>query len=112
MTFELEGIQIKKHHCNIMEDIEYDETVLDDPEAAVVGSMTYFEPPDAEGLRKVNPKPYHSFLNLFGEGLAAQLPLYENSITPSIYNLERKSLLAQYTLYRNLKEKSYENIST
>ena len=71
MTFELEGIQIKEHHCDITEDIEYDETVLDDPEAAVVGSMTYFKPPDAEGLRKVIPKPYHLFLNLFGEKLVA-----------------------------------------
>ena len=74
MTFELEGIQIKKHHCDIMEDIEYDEIVLNDPEAAVIGSMTYFEPLDAEGLRKIITKPYHSFLNLFGEKLAAQLP--------------------------------------
>src|SRR5947209_1928270 len=78
MTFELEGIQIKEHHCDITEDIEYDETVLDDPEAAVIGSMTYFEPPDAEGLRKIIPKPYHSFLNLFGEKLAAQLPPHRN----------------------------------
>ena len=50
MTFDLEGIQIKEHYCDITEDIEYDETVIDDPEVEVVSSMTYFEPPDAEGL--------------------------------------------------------------
>src|SRR5437588_3260836 len=49
-TFELEGIQIKEDHYDITEDLEYDQTVLDDPEAAVIGSMTYFEPPDVEGL--------------------------------------------------------------
>ena len=74
MTFDSEGIQTKKQYCAIMEDIEYDETVLDESKVGVISYRTYFEPPDAEGLRKVIPKPYHSFLNLFGEKLAAQLP--------------------------------------
>ena len=40
----------------------------------VIGSMTYFAPPETEGLIKIIPHEYHDFLHIFGEKLAAKLP--------------------------------------
>ena len=36
--------------------------------------MTYFAPPETEGLKEIIPHEYHDFLHLFGEKLAAKLP--------------------------------------
>ena len=74
MSFENEGIQFHEHPCQPNEEIIYDETLLDNEEALVIVSMTYFAPPETEGLKKIIPHEYHDFLHLFGEKLAAKLP--------------------------------------
>ena len=74
MCFHDNGIQVQQHLCQPNDEIIYDETLLEDEEAMVIGSMTYFAPPETEGLKKIIPHEYHDFLHLFGEKLAAKLP--------------------------------------
>ena len=74
MSFEENAIRVHQHICQPHEEIIYDETLLEDEEAMVIGSMTYFAPPETEALKKIIPQEYHYFLNLFGEKLAAKLP--------------------------------------
>ena len=74
MSFHNNGIQVQQHLCQPNDEIIYDETLLEDEEAMVIGSMTYFAPPETEGLKKIIPHEYHDFLHLFGEKLAAKLP--------------------------------------
>ena len=40
----------------------------------VIGSMTYFTPPEHAVLKKIIPEEYHDYLYLFGDKLAAELP--------------------------------------
>src|SRR5947209_10795328 len=49
-------------------------TLLEDKDAIIIGSMTYFAPPDHESLKKIIPMEYHDFLHLCGKRLAAELP--------------------------------------
>src|SRR5205085_12524213 len=73
MTFE-NGIEVKQHICQRNEEITYDETLLEDKDAIIIGSMTYFAPPDHESLKKIIPMDYHDFLHLYDEKLEAELP--------------------------------------
>ena len=68
MSFPENGIQVQQHLCQPNEEIIYDETLLEDEEAMVIGSMTYFAPPETEGLKKEIPHEYHDFLHLFCDG--------------------------------------------
>ena len=74
MSFENNSIQVPQHPCQPDDEISYDENVLEDEEVMVIGSMTYFAPPETKELRKIIPEEYHDFLHLFGEKLAAELP--------------------------------------
>ena len=78
MTFHENDIQVQQHLCQPNDEIIYDETLLEDEEAMVIGSMTYFAPPENEELKKIIPHKYHDFLHLFGEKLAAKLPNHRN----------------------------------
>src|SRR5947209_19158710 len=49
-------------------------TLLEDKDAIIIRSMTYFALPDHESLKKIIPMEYHDFLHLFGEKLATKLP--------------------------------------
>src|SRR5947209_12326200 len=66
MTFENGKIKVQQHICQKNEEITYDETLLEDKDAIIIGSMTYFAPPDHESLKKIIPTEYHHFLHLFG----------------------------------------------
>ena len=74
MSFENDSIRVHQHPCQPDDEISYDETVLEDEEAMVIGSMTYFAPPETKELKKIIPEDYHDFQHLFGEKLAAELP--------------------------------------
>ena len=74
MSFENDDIRVHQHPCQMEDEISYDETVLEDEEAMVIGSMTYFAPPETKELKKIIPADYHDFLHLFREKLAAELP--------------------------------------
>ena len=74
MSFEENAIRVHQHICQPHEEIIYDETLLEDEEAMVIGSMTYFAPPETEAHKEIIPQEYHDFLHLFGEKLAAKLP--------------------------------------
>src|SRR5437660_10309657 len=74
MTLENGKIEVQQHICKKNEEITYDETLLEDKDTIIIGSMTYFAPPDHESLKKTIPMEYHDFLHLFGEKLAAELP--------------------------------------
>ena len=74
MSFENNNIRIHQHPCQPNDEISYNETVLEDEEAMVIGSMTYFAPPETKELKKIIPEEYYDFLHLFGEKLAAELP--------------------------------------
>src|SRR5205807_2033158 len=55
MTFEDGKIEVQQHICQKNEEITYDETLLEDKDAIIIGSMTYFAPPDHESLKKIIP---------------------------------------------------------
>ena len=74
MSFENGKIEVQQHICQKNEEITYDETLLENKDAIIIGSMTYFAPPDHESLKNIIPTEYHDFLHLFGETLAAELP--------------------------------------
>src|SRR5436853_2320841 len=74
MIFENGKIEVQQHICQKNEEITYDETLLEDKDVIIIGSMTYFAPPDHESLKKIIPTEYHDFLHLFGKKLAAELP--------------------------------------
>ena len=74
MSFENDGIRVHQHICQPNEEFIYDETLLEDEEAMVIGSMTYFAPPETKALKEIIPREYHDFRQLFGEKLAAKLP--------------------------------------
>ena len=56
MSFDNDNVKVKQHICQRNEDIDYDEMLLDNADAMVIGSMTYFTPPDHEVLKKHNPQ--------------------------------------------------------
>ena len=53
MTFDKGKVKAQKHVCQPLEEITYDNTLLDDTEAITIGSMTYFTPPDHAELKKI-----------------------------------------------------------
>src|SRR5437588_7807837 len=74
MTFEGGKIEVQQHICQKNEEITYDEILLEEKDAIIIRSMTYFAPPDHDSLKKIIPTEYHDFLHLFSEELAAELP--------------------------------------
>ena len=76
MSFYKKGMQVQQHQCQPNNKITYDESLLEDKEAMVIGSMSNFALPETEVLKKTIPCEYHNFLHLFGEKLAAKLPNY------------------------------------
>ena len=63
VSFENHSICVHEHICQPNEEIIYDETLLEDEEAMVIGSMTYFAPPETEALKKIIPQEYNDFLD-------------------------------------------------
>src|SRR5437660_11736037 len=112
MTFEGGKIEVQQYICKKNKEITYDETLLENKNAIIIGSMTYFAPPDHESLKKIIPTEYHDFLDLFGEILAAELPRHDNSIIQSITYQGRKSYSALSIPCQNLRRRSYGNTWT
>ena len=63
MSFQENGIRVQQHIYQPHEEITYDKTLrmLEDKEAMVIGSMTYFAPPETETFKKIVPQEYHDF---------------------------------------------------
>src|SRR5205085_7618852 len=74
MTFENGKIEVQQYICQKNEEITYDETLLEEKDAIIIGSMTYFAPLDHESLKRIIPTEYHDFLYLFSEKLGAESP--------------------------------------
>ena len=64
MLFHNNDVQVQQHLCQPNDEIVYDETLLEDGEAMVIGSMTYFAPPETERLKEIIPHEYHDFLQI------------------------------------------------
>src|SRR5437660_9976806 len=71
MTFENSKIEVQQYISQNNEEITYDKTLLEDKDVIIIGSMTYFAPPDHEGLKKTIPKEYYDFIHLFSDKLEA-----------------------------------------
>ena len=56
MSFKNGGIQVHEHPCQPNEEIIYNETLLDDDEAMIIGSMTYFAPPETRTQEDNSPR--------------------------------------------------------
>ena len=74
MTFDNDGIQVQKHICDTACPVEYDEDLIDDPEAVTIGTINTTIPEDEEKIKKTLPESYHEFIHLFTEQTAASLP--------------------------------------
>src|SRR5205085_5894955 len=59
MTFKNGKIEVQQHICQKNEESTYDETLLENKDVIIIGSMTYFAPPDHESLNKIIPTDYH-----------------------------------------------------
>src|SRR5437660_9308403 len=99
MTFEGGKIEVQQYICQKNEEIIYDETLLEDKDAIIIGSTTYFAPPDHESLKKIIPIEYHNFLHLFSENEQPNYPADDNSIMQSVLYQRKKSHSARSIPY-------------
>ena len=104
MTFDKEGIQVKEHECSNPSGIIYDESIIYDPDARIIRSISFGEPHTEDSLKEHIPSEYHQFIHLFTDEKGASLPphrtvdyaidLEEGKTAPfgPIYSLSEKEL--------------------
>ena len=87
MSFDNNGITVHPHRCDTNE-VQYYETLLDDPTAYQISSLMVTKSPDDKQLREIVPHHYHKFFHLFGGQIATRLPEHRDydhaiEITPN-----------------------------
>jgi hypothetical protein len=65
---------VKQDICDPESIISYNETLLNEEERVWIGSLTTTKAPTKEEITKLVPEKYPTFINLFGEPLAQELP--------------------------------------
>src|SRR3978361_121130 len=78
MTFDKGKIKVLEHKCYSPPGIIYDESVLFDPQARVIGSISATEPHNEESLKLHIPTEYHQFIHLFTDEKGACLPQHRD----------------------------------
>ncbi len=74
VTFHEHSIQIQAHECHSPPGIIYDDELIHDPEARIIGAISSSEPHTKETLQQHIPKEYHPFIHLFTDEKGASLP--------------------------------------
>jgi hypothetical protein len=82
MRFNEEDIQIREHECHSPPGVIYDEDLIHDPEARVIGTISAAEPHTQESLRQHIPTEYHQYIHLFTDEKGSSLPPHRSLTTP------------------------------
>jgi hypothetical protein len=104
ISFDEGDIQVWEHECHSPLGVIYDEDIIHDPEARIIGTISAAEPHTHESLRQHIPTEYHHYIHLFTDEKGSSLPPHrafnhtidiEDGKTPPfgpIYSLLEKEL--------------------